>query len=238
MEKLEKILKNLNDPNIEVCEKAASSLEDIKHELLKYVDLNLLKNVIPKLMEKLDDKSGKVCYYIACTLESISSKLPELFTDKIPKLIEKLDDNNPFVRISMTNILREVGEKYPELITDAVPKLLEMIGVPDSESLAATLTLLKVTEKYVDKIKDKVDDLVKALELINDRNEDGKYISECITDILYIVWKKYPSLVKKAMEKLWKDVDENKAAAICIVCLLYTSPSPRDLSTSRMPSSA
>ena len=26
--------------------------------------------------------------------------------------------------------------------------------------------------------------------------------------------------------------------AICIFCLLYTSPSPRDLSTSRMPSSA
>ena len=26
--------------------------------------------------------------------------------------------------------------------------------------------------------------------------------------------------------------------AVCAVCLLYTSPSPRDLSTSRMPSSA
>ena len=26
--------------------------------------------------------------------------------------------------------------------------------------------------------------------------------------------------------------------AICDICLLYTSPSPRDLSTSRMPSSA
>ena len=28
------------------------------------------------------------------------------------------------------------------------------------------------------------------------------------------------------------------AAVLVIVCLLYTSPSPRDLSTSRMPSSA
>ena len=27
-------------------------------------------------------------------------------------------------------------------------------------------------------------------------------------------------------------------AADCVTCLLYTSPSPRDLSTSRMPSSA
>ena len=28
------------------------------------------------------------------------------------------------------------------------------------------------------------------------------------------------------------------ASAVCLACLLYTSPSPRDLSTSRMPSSA
>ena len=29
-----------------------------------------------------------------------------------------------------------------------------------------------------------------------------------------------------------------RASCICTTCLLYTSPSPRDLSTSRMPSSA
>ena len=33
------------------------------------------------------------------------------------------------------------------------------------------------------------------------------------------------------------DVDEN-AMHVRMACLLYTSPSPRDLSTSRMPSSA
>ena len=33
-------------------------------------------------------------------------------------------------------------------------------------------------------------------------------------------------------------VDVHDIAAIGITCLLYTSPSPRDLSTSRMPSSA
>ena len=32
--------------------------------------------------------------------------------------------------------------------------------------------------------------------------------------------------------------DENKIIATPYTCLLYTSPSPRDLSTSRMPSSA
>ena len=34
------------------------------------------------------------------------------------------------------------------------------------------------------------------------------------------------------------DVLEGRSDAAMIACLLYTSPSPRDLSTSRMPSSA
>ena len=33
-------------------------------------------------------------------------------------------------------------------------------------------------------------------------------------------------------------LDEGEFWTWCYVCLLYTSPSPRDLSTSRMPSSA
>ena len=34
------------------------------------------------------------------------------------------------------------------------------------------------------------------------------------------------------------DLEENKNASILVVCLLYTSPSPRDRTRSRMPSSA
>ena len=34
------------------------------------------------------------------------------------------------------------------------------------------------------------------------------------------------------------DLSAGSLVALCSVCLLYTSPSPRDLSTSRMPSSA
>ena len=49
-------------------------------------------------------------------------------------------------------------------------------------------------------------------------------------------WKVYgPKGTKKFVKlilKAWKDEREQR------ICLLYTSPSPRDLSTSRMPSSA
>ena len=45
---------------------------------------------------------------------------------------------------------------------------------------------------------------------------------------------------KKYGEGTKFDLDYGKLLiiALCIYCLLYTSPSPRDLSTSRMPSSA
>ena len=53
--------------------------------------------------------------------------------------------------------------------------------------------------------------------------------------------EKYPSEMETvARETLQKEssLDQNLRAAWILNCLLYTSPSPRDLSTSRMPSSA
>ena len=58
--------------------------------------------------------------------------------------------------------------------------------------------------------------------------------------------KKYGLNHKNNYEKLWKWTVENTAEFWKSIwefsnvkgCLLYTSPSPRDLSTSRMPSSA
>ena len=40
------------------------------------------------------------------------------------------------------------------------------------------------------------------------------------------------------VEKAHADLRDAEAIERCMDCLLYTSPSPRDLSTSRMPSSA
>ena len=50
---------------------------------------------------------------------------------------------------------------------------------------------------------------------------------------------KYKDLVvAKFMNHIMKDGKKSVAEKIVYGCLLYTSPSPRDLSTSRMPSSA
>ena len=54
------------------------------------------------------------------------------------------------------------------------------------------------------------------------------YVPEYIKEKKF---KKYGKTLKGAAKAIW---EFNKT----IICLLYTSPSPRDLSTSRMPSSA
>ena len=53
----------------------------------------------------------------------------------------------------------------------------------------------------------------------------------------------YVPLLRRAFE-LWSDIEVETGQRLFVktggldICLLYTSPSPRDLSTSRMPSSA
>ena len=53
---------------------------------------------------------------------------------------------------------------------------------------------------------------------------------------------KFPTMADKepslSFEKAKESIDKLLADAGRTICLLYTSPSPRDLSTSRMPSSA
>ena len=53
--------------------------------------------------------------------------------------------------------------------------------------------------------------------------------------------KKFPMLDAEEeymLAKNWKTTGNIKAAEKLVTCLLYTSPSPRDRSLSRMPSSA
>ena len=45
-------------------------------------------------------------------------------------------------------------------------------------------------------------------------------------------------LIQKYRDKFYPQYKEMSVQQRVVVCLLYTSPSPRDLSTSRMPSSA
>ena len=180
-------MRNLDNVNVDVREKAASNLEDIKYDLLKYVDLSLLKNVIPKLMEKLDDKSGKVRYYITCTLESISSKLPELFMDKIPKLIEKqpktiekiipklkeitfkvITETSTFEEYYLENLTRllkqTIIKKDPKATKNLVSKLIEKLNHPSEEVRKRVIwTLGEIGEEEPEIVKNAIQKLMEKL---------------------------------------------------------------------------
>ena len=56
--------------------------------------------------------------------------------------------------------------------------------------------------------------------------------------IMYELGESYEFSIKVADSFTLSGGDGNSKAGFLLSCLLYTSPSPRDLSTSRMPSSA
>ena len=77
---------------------------------------------------------------------------------------------------------------------------------------------------------------VKAYELFRKGLDAGKEIEECSAQVksFFKAKSKVEAVVQKAEEN---DQLDSLYAAID-VCLLYTSPSPRDRTRSRMPSSA
>ena len=63
--------------------------------------------------------------------------------------------------------------------------------------------------------------------------------------VWYVVSPQNPQKEKKSllnqhhrMQIIQREIEDHNDLDVSDICLLYTSPSPRDLSTSRMPSSA
>ena len=68
------------------------------------------------------------------------------------------------------------------------------------------------------------------------------FLKRCDAETLFLIDEfgtgSDPELGGALAETILEDFYERKAFGLITTCLLYTSPSPRDLSTSRMPSSA
>ena len=76
---------------------------------------------------------------------------------------------------------------------------------------------------------------ITAFFLINQAlsNRIGVYYSTLFALILVVIWG-----IEGGFAAAFPGLGDKTARALIMSCLLYTSPSPRDLSTSRMPSSA
>ena len=70
----------------------------------------------------------------------------------------------------------------------------------------------------------------------------SRFPTEFELQVLQLLWQLGESSVMSVRDALAEQCDRDIARTSVVttlnVCLLYTSPSPRDLSTSRMPSSA
>ena len=66
----------------------------------------------------------------------------------------------------------------------------------------------------------------------------AEYACEDPDVTLQLADKIEPDLVKRGVAEVCYDVECPLIPVLVDICLLYTSPSPRDLSTARMPSSA
>ena len=79
-----------------------------------------------------------------------------------------------------------------------------------------------VSEGHPDKVADQISDAI--LDAIFEQDPRSRVAAETLTNTGLVV--------------LAGEITTNAHVDYIQVCLLYTSPSPRDLSTSRMPSSA
>ena len=105
---------------------------------------------------------------------------------------------------------------------------------------------MNIFELYLDKIKSVIVDLNKNNKLEIPENFNGinaeipppKFDCDISTNVAMVLSKINKTSPLQLAEKLAPEIKNNDSEIETISCLLYTSPSPRDLSTSRMPSSA
>ena len=83
------------------------------------------------------------------------------------------------------------------------------------------------------KVLEELQSLGECIDISASKSKDKDLVSEII-DAEVVVIRSSTQLTKEIIEK----GDKLKIIARCGVCLLYTSPSPRDYPGSRMPSSA
>ena len=157
--------------------------------------------------------------------------------NKMKKEIEELSSKLRKANINETTTSKRITNLDEEIAL--VNKLIQSLKKEETSN-RNKVNVLK------DRIKTKEDEL----ELLRTRYEQrivNTYQKGRVSDLEKVLsstsWRQavyrtqYLKIISSIEQKMTKDI-ENILLAINKDCLLYTSPSPRDLSTSRMPSSA
>ena len=113
-------------------------------------------------------------------------------------------------------------------------------SIHKSVQIGASVTAIDVNEKTLEDLKNKYGENISTIISGTDEAVNAIRSADLIIGAVLLPGRKPPVVITEedisAMEKGTVIVDVAIDQGGC--CLLYTSPSPRDLSTSRMPSSA
>ena len=172
----------------------------------------------------------------------------DINTDILPPLEE---NDRVFVRFFLEQgidekktIAKKIGEKGYPLIELSIPSRESFAGIMYGlEKSVATIGYMLdinfVDQPAVERYKKNTAKIIQE-----NKGKDIKVEENLIDSSLKAIWKDitlyYNSLIKQgeiSQEQILKQIKRMKGDS-SNACLLYTSPSPRDLSTSRMPSSA
>ena len=206
--------------------------------------IQLISYGIPSILIPYSYAADNHQYYNALILKKL--ECAEIIKDKdinTNELIKSISDND--AKISLNQISLQLQEMNPSAVAHTIeslpPKERRLIW-----SLLDTSAEGEILAELHDEIQQELMAEIKSDELV-------KIISDLEVDELVDILQNLPKVkVESVLSKIARrdserirtvlEYSEDSAGGLLntdvISCLLYTSPSPRDLSTSRMPSSA
>ena len=166
------------------------------------------------------------------------------------KYIDPLGDSS-IIKDLTNNIVKKVELKIDEIFEKGGMKTLIERGEIQSEieksafefqeDIDSKKTIFVGVNKFINEneiidsgtsFKDNSEDRLQRLNIFKEKR-DNKIVKESLDELINVA-----KTSKNLMPHLITCVENNCTLGEIIICLLYTSPSPRDMRRSRMPSSA
>ena len=193
-----------------------------------------LDPIINSFIRVLSKQPGTTQEAIIDGLMELRKKQPSRNSDIFNAIQETFDSPSPAVRSKVVDIWTRFSLKSNAKKSDTIADLFEILSDDDKEVRYKTQDSLTKILNAVPKAA--LPELKKAL-----KDEDWRVVYHSIV-ILTEFARKYPApsaaLAPEVISAFNSGERLKERAADCIGCLLYTSPSPRDVEESRMPSSA
>lgn len=119
-----RLLNYLNDQNEVIRSNAITSLEGLKEEYLKFINLEPIINLLQKEKNKqIKKQSSKI-------IAKIANKDPILIKPLIPEIFQTINDQEPSVKITLFKSLLEIAKNSPEIIP--VSNVIDFLSDNDS----------------------------------------------------------------------------------------------------------